>query len=543
MARWLGQVAVAVTWVVWLWLVVCIALEVMARRSGRTPVHLPASRTVQCAAAVLVGTAFAVGSLGRMTVHTPVTAEVVRAGPTALRDGPGSAPIPGVVGEAVASGYRYDDATLLAEPGPVPASVPDDASSAGIVEAGDGGRAPTDLHIVTDRETLWSVAEDRLGAARRWREIAVLNYGVLQPDGGSLDGSHWILPGWVLRLPTTDDDGPSPREADHGDEGARHGTSVPRETSVGGRPSPAADPTPDERLPTLVAAPAVSEQVVHREIPAVPVAPLGAGIVGVGVADLVDRLRRVQQRHRPSGRRIRMPDPELRPFEQRLRVGDARGDLDAVDSALRLLVGSGWSGTGRLVGASLDDEQVRLTFDGMETPVPVPFVPGGDGRSMVVERSVLRTPAGARTTDSPRPVAPTLVSVGRSDGVLAMVAVEGLGSVAIGGDPLTVECLGRAMALELATSRWASGFDLVLVGFGGAMPRGDRVSVAAEAGPVIADLSWRRLTASVQLGDHDLPAYDVARRMAVSGDWSPVVVVCAPTVADAGSPRSRRGGR
>ena len=114
-----------------------------------------------------------------------------------------------------------------------------------------------------------------------------------------------------------------------------------------------------------------------------------------------------------------------------------------------------------------------------------------------------------------------------------MVAVEGLGSVAIDGDPLVVEGLGRAMALELATSRWAGAFDLVLVGFGGAMAHGDRVSVVAEAGPVIADLSWRRLTASMRLADLGVPSAEAARRRAVVGDWAPVIVVCAPTVPEA----------
>ncbi len=41
----------------------------------------------------------------------------------------------------------------------------------------------------------------RLGSAKRWREIAQLNYGTVQGDGTSLTGKHWIQPGWMLRLP------------------------------------------------------------------------------------------------------------------------------------------------------------------------------------------------------------------------------------------------------------------------------------------------------------------------------------------------------
>ena len=41
-------------------------------------------------------------------------------------------------------------------------------------------------HLVMPRETLWSIAEDRLGSPFRWKEIAELNYDVPQADGGAL---------------------------------------------------------------------------------------------------------------------------------------------------------------------------------------------------------------------------------------------------------------------------------------------------------------------------------------------------------------------
>jgi LysM repeat protein/two-component SAPR family response regulator len=54
---------------------------------------------------------------------------------------------------------------------------------------------------VARHDTLWSLAEQHLGSGSRFREIVNLNLGVTQPDGRALTGSHWIYPGWVLRLP------------------------------------------------------------------------------------------------------------------------------------------------------------------------------------------------------------------------------------------------------------------------------------------------------------------------------------------------------
>jgi nucleoid-associated protein YgaU/DNA-binding SARP family transcriptional activator len=55
--------------------------------------------------------------------------------------------------------------------------------------------------VVRHSDTLWGLAERHLGAGTRYSEIAHLNYGRTQPDGQHLTSSHWIHPGWILRLP------------------------------------------------------------------------------------------------------------------------------------------------------------------------------------------------------------------------------------------------------------------------------------------------------------------------------------------------------
>jgi DNA-binding SARP family transcriptional activator len=387
--------------------------------------------------------------------------------------------------------------------------------------SGDGSMA---RHLVAWRETLWSIAEDRLGDARRWREIAELNYAVVQPDGTRLTADHWILPGWELLLPT-----PGAQEGVRGETlpiGAS-GHLLDRHAAPRSVPELAPSPVPDS-TPTRQHA-----HLDRHPLREVPVAPIGAGIVGVGVSDLVDRLRRVQQRHRKLGGRIRLAAPMLRTFEQRLRVGHGRDELDMVEAAIEACVAAmGPEPTScRLQEVSVTAAHVRLTFD--MPPVLVewgPFASHGDPVTLEVQRAALEPIGGRRRVSRNSFWAPTLVTVGRTKDELIMVNLEGVGSVVLSGQSHANESVGRAMALELATSRWSAAFDLVLIGFGTGMERCERVAVTAEAGPVVADLSWLRLTTGLRLDEEDVTRVDGARRLANASSWQPTVVVCGPDV-------------
>ena len=52
-----------------------------------------------------------------------------------------------------------------------------------------------------ERDTLWSIAARHLGNPLRWKEIAQLNYGERQGDGGVFTDPALIRNGWKLRLP------------------------------------------------------------------------------------------------------------------------------------------------------------------------------------------------------------------------------------------------------------------------------------------------------------------------------------------------------
>jgi hypothetical protein len=521
-AQWLGQAAVLLAWIAWAWLTLCVVLEVVAWRSGRSTVHLPASRSIQFAAALLVGAAFAVGSLGRFPAHGGGTFAAVPAGPVVpgssrvaahvVDSGPISVARAGgrSVGADGAMEQPVDQARRVGAPA-VPGSDPAGLLIDDRLEVGPVGSR----HTVAARESLWSIAAERLGSARRWRDIAALNYGRGQVGGGALGADHWLQAGWELLLPIGT--GPSP--------------------SIGTLPQP--DPSDGVAHPHVLPVGSSEDAVSHAGSSGVPggmggtpLVPVGTGIVGIGVADLVDRLRKVQQRHRVPGGQIRLPEQLLRPFEQRLRLGSGSKDLEVIEAAVVALADGpdGWPEGCRLTGATVDDGQVRLAFDAPPSGVTAPFTPSEDGNSLIVDRAVLASGPVVRRADRRRFAAPTLVTVGRTGGVLAMVALEGLGAVTVAGDPVAAEGLGRAMALELASSRWASAFDLVLVGFGAALASGEAVTVVGDPGPVIADLTWRRLTMSMRLDDASESSLDAARRSDRVGDWRPIVVVCAPVV-------------
>ncbi|MEU5329241.1 hypothetical protein [Streptomyces parvus] len=62
----------------------------------------------------------------------------------------------------------------------------------------------TVTHTVVDSrpaESLWSIAEQRLGDGNRWEEVAELNSGRTMADGSVFRADGPIQPGWTLRLP------------------------------------------------------------------------------------------------------------------------------------------------------------------------------------------------------------------------------------------------------------------------------------------------------------------------------------------------------
>ncbi|MCL2091776.1 MAG: LysM peptidoglycan-binding domain-containing protein, partial [Micrococcales bacterium] len=163
----LGAVRV-VAWVAWAVLALSVVVEAVARvRGARTP-RLPGLGLPQAAARQLVAAAallFVVGVPAVVSLAGPAQAAV-----------PAAAVAPAAVEVPVAAAA------------PVQAAAPDRT---------DG----TVVYTVVDGDSLWKIAQSRLGDPHRWTEVYELNVGVVQADGYALDDAGWVEPGWRLVLP------------------------------------------------------------------------------------------------------------------------------------------------------------------------------------------------------------------------------------------------------------------------------------------------------------------------------------------------------
>ena len=426
---------------------------------------------------------------------------------------------------------------------------PADNRPAGTRPAINGGAPSNTVHLVASRETLWSIATDKLGSALRWKEIAELNYQVRQPDGKSLDLNHWIRPGWRLILPGPEGAGASgsaaPRQRGttplsvpvrglpNGDDG---GESIPPgdQATADERPEPAAGSHLDlaaTMVPSLPVTPTGGQRV--------PPTPLGAGVMGAGVVNILDRMRRVQQRHRRSGMFIELPDHSQQAFEQRIRLSDGAGITAEVDGSLRLFTRV-QTAAGREVpivtGVKVQSEVIEITVEEIagevfEGQLPDEFKLLADGHTLAVDRQALSeiigTPVGARSLRSPAPI---MATVGEGPDGLVMVNLESLGSVLVNGGPEACDGMVRALALELATSHWADQFDLALVGFGSELERFARVTSHVDVPALINRLCRRTIDGEAVLRSTGFGSFFQARCVEDSSVWDPLVVLCGPAV-------------
>ncbi len=573
MTAWMLRGALVLAWISWLWMTVCIVVELGAWRGGRQSARLPGSRSMQSAAAFLIGTTLAVSVLSRsVPAATPLPVTLSATGmpapPIRVIDDadPENArllPLSSDVGGLSSDVDRPRDSVALAfsDPGARQITLPvldEHLIAEGAVGSADGMHgvrpdvdprpepaidvgpmaepepvtrrsAPTHrvdeasgrsagTHLVAPRETLWSIASDRLDAPLRWKEIAAINYGNRQADGGRLGPDHWIQPGWVLVLPG---------QRDLVSRAGLTPTPTPTPTSVG-TGAPAAAGSPMEPGPATPA----------RPVP-VPVMPVGGSIVGAGVVSILDRMRRAQQRHRAEGALIHLPDPQQASVEERLRVGDGMRAATTIDATVRMF--HQWRrrmgcGVTHLLGARLHDDEIELIVDPIEIEEGAfpPFVVAGGGRSVVVDRGDVPPPAsGGRGTAPMRSPVPLLVTAGRADDETIMVNLEPLGSLVVQGASTETESVLRSLALELATSFWAGQFELVLVGFGGELERFTRVRSVVDVPPLVDWLCARRIAARARLGAAGYASFAEARARADAERWDPLVVICGRSVAAA----------
>jgi DNA-binding SARP family transcriptional activator len=624
---WLIHGAVFLGWVTWSWLVVCAAVELHARLTGRTPSRVPGSKTLQAVVAFLVGTSLATISMGRTlsppisVLHERTASHVVASNvPGSLRiiggneinfgrtsDSPGrmscspdgvtdcptddpsrSSPVADARRVRVQASMTSDDCTdhgLVGAQFEQPVAADSHMTTPAIKTTlmapvadlrsvtpklsdlnnprvgpkemssltGNSGGASLAIHTVEPRETLWSIAEHRLGSALRWREIAALNYGIRQLDGRALSETHWIIPGWNLVLPHVGERGTTAASYPF-DVASRSGLSLGVDrhlVNVPGR-NASVDRLPTDR-PTVDGAVSSSwldvqshqmeSQAVSTKVPnnqrglgGVPLSPVGAGIVGAGVVGVIERMRRVQQRRRREGEMIRLPGAERAELERRLRLGKGWDSLENLDAALRYfsrLVVDRAGPVPAVRGVQIHHDGIEIVVDDLSALDSLP--PSIDVRqelpSLFVPISCFESdrasgPMAWRVSRAPYPAMATLGA--GPDGPL-LANLEEIGSLGLCGDLSACEGIVRSLAVEMATSRWAECFDLCLIGFGEELARFGRIEIVEDASDLVRRLHQRRFLGEASLRESGFRSFAHARMFDSSATWDPVVILCGPT--------------
>ncbi|WP_298456610.1 LysM peptidoglycan-binding domain-containing protein [uncultured Cellulomonas sp.] len=212
----LGTLAI-IAWLAWAAFTASVLVEVVASVRHMQAPSLPLLRWAQRGAATLVTTTGLLLSTAAPTLIAGAT-PVIAAAPGPAHVAPparmpdGAAAMTGPVGSmtGTAGARSGADAPMTAAGGTVP-----DTFDVMTTRQPAAVRPETDRYpVITIQrgDTLWSLAERHLGSGHRYTEIRDLNLGQAQPDGGALTDTHWIYPGWQLRLPADATDVPAPTD-------------------------------------------------------------------------------------------------------------------------------------------------------------------------------------------------------------------------------------------------------------------------------------------------------------------------------------------
>ncbi|GAB2496832.1 hypothetical protein GCM10027063_39910 [Promicromonospora xylanilytica] len=316
-------------------------------------------------------------------------------------------------------------------------------------------------YTVQPGDTLSEIAQDQLGDANRYPEIAAASVGTVQPDGDRLTDPDHIEPGWVVTLPGTakpvsDDVRPSAQE--------------PNGSVTGGElvTPPSADDEPSTRDDTAGTISETSSDATETETTSgaaswlVPGIASGAGILAAGLAGVVLRGRLRQARQRRPGRVIPPIPEELVPAAATARIVGARRvpDLHRLDLLLRQLGGPYLkqltSQRPALIAVELTDDTVILH---LAEPADLPAPWTGNG-----------TRWSARLDDAPDECRemvpyPMLVTIGTDDaGHAWLLDFERLRVTTVTGGSEAVARFARHIVAELALNPWTINLTTDVIG-------------------------------------------------------------------------------
>ena len=369
------------------------------------------------------------------------------------------------------------------------------------------------VHIVKTGDDLWSLSEDYYGDGRQWRKIAVANPKLLT------GGPDRLQPGWRLTIPDVespdaasktrtivvkrgdtlssiakevygsesewprilranraqlsdpDDIVPGVRLVLPGKTPAVKPAQIDRREPVrdsgdGAQPE---EPTPPMETSTVPPSPQVESRLVESpaEHPSVALGLASVGsLLAAGVVAGLALRRQAQLQIRPVGRRIASPPEPAVEAELILGRRQAPLTLRTLDLATRAISAhcrERQSDLPPLQLAKVGDDQIELVLASGTPHPPAGFTVRGNSWLLDAEHR-LRLRAIPGIEDALRPY-PCLVSIGRDDqDQQVLLDLEGIGLLALDGDPELSTAVLDAMAIELAFSPSANELLLTRIG-------------------------------------------------------------------------------
>ncbi|WP_110241674.1 LysM peptidoglycan-binding domain-containing protein [Nocardioides gilvus] len=311
----------------------------------------------------------------------------------------------------------------------------------------------SDAYVVQPGDTLSEIAQEELGEADDYPAIAEASRDTIQADGAQLTDPDHLRPGWKLTIPRQS----SPTAPPIPDDVERH---TPDD------PEPPSDPEPPDLTATVApSAPADESTAEHSDDTDGTVIPgwllpglAGAGSIFGGALWLVLRAqRRTQLRHRRPGRVFPSLPTDLLPAEKTTHATASviAPRIEALDAALRSLMPP----LPRILTVTMSTNEISVSL-AKPTDLPRPWSGAGTAWRIAVDD------VPKRPEDSFPPY-PLLVSIGQAtDGAFVFLNLEELRTVTVTGDLNRKAAFARHLAAELAVNPWSIVTTVDLLGLG-----------------------------------------------------------------------------
>ncbi len=322
------------------------------------------------------------------------------------------------------------------------------------------------VHVVEPGQTLWGIAQDKLGDGARYDELAQAAASTVQPGGVTLEDPDLIRPGWVIPLPGAPAvSAPVPK--------APEAAAPPVATAAPSIPDQAqsdantgAGAAAGKEQPASAGEVASAEDIDLGQGDEAHAAPwmlpglTGAGVVLAGsMFLLLHQRRRAQSRSRRPGRMIALPAKALAPVERTVVVSGGAWALtiDQVDAVLRRMAAArAQAGLAMPVLAALELSHTQLVLHlGEPCDLPSPWEGTDDRVHWTCVAMVDADEIGPLSQDQPAPY-PLLATIGAGpDGPTWLLNFEQMGAVSIAGDRARGQDLARYLVAELASNPWS----------------------------------------------------------------------------------------